>query len=326
MGLLEVLQDISLPFFRLRGPLEELANVGFMFLVLQVLRTVTGLVGVALIELFCHTGPMEVHERRKLSSYIWYAAYYSVITVWGAHLFFNVTAWASNIEAVCSWEPVLIAFNRWRTVHIYHCTQVAFYLNYLFAMLVGMDVRRKDQTAFTAHHIITLLLIIFSRNWGYLRVQLAILVLHDAADPWLFFAKIVKLARPLWTLVPDLIMVWFALVFFYTRWFLYLVYPVASCRDGWLRDYGWDWTRDGPASWFEADSKAFVVNGLRVSYYGLAMMLLYALYALHVFWGGFIIKMAWKKLVQGDGKGDENSDDEGDSPDCMTQKNKKKRE
>jgi hypothetical protein len=123
--------------------------------------------------------------------------------------------------------------------------------------------------------------------------------------------KIVKLARPLWTLVPDLIMVWFALVYFYTRWFLYLVYPVASCRDNWLRDYGADWTRSSPDIWFSVDSTKFVVAGFHFSHYGLAMLLLYALYALHVFWGGFIIKMAWKKLVQGDGKGDENSDDEG---------------
>jgi|WetSurMetagenome_2_1015567.scaffolds.fasta_scaffold00274_23 hypothetical protein len=190
MGALAFLWDFSLPFFRLRGPLEELANVGVMFLVLQVLRTLTGLVGVALIELFFHNGPMDFHERKKLSSYIWYATYYSVITVWGTHLFLDVTGWAWEIDKVCSWEPVMTSFATWRTIHIYHCTQVAFYLNYLFAMLVGMDVRRKDQLAFTAHHIITLLLIIFSRNWGYLRVQMAILVLHDAADPWLFFAKV----------------------------------------------------------------------------------------------------------------------------------------
>jgi len=181
-------------------------------------------------------------------------------------------------------------------------------------MVVGIDVRRKDQTAFAAHHVITLLLILFSRNWGYMRVQLAILAIHDAADPWLFFAKIVKLARPLWNVVPDLLMVLFALVFFATRWFAYPLYLVASCRDNWLSDYPADWTRTFPDIWFLADSTRIILAGVHISHYGLAMLLLYTLYALHIFWGGFILKMAWKKLVQGDGKGDENSDDEGSDP------------
>lgn len=106
----------------------------------------------------------------------------------------------------------------------------------------------------------------------------------------------------------------FALVFFVTRWFVYPYYPVASCRDNWLRDYGVDWTRASPHIWWQMDSAQLIVGGFHVSYYGLAMLLLYALYGLHLYWGMFILKMAWKKLVQGTGKGDENSDDEGETP------------
>ena len=205
-------------------------------------------------------------------------------------------------------------------------SQVAFYLNYLFAMWAGIDVRRKDQLAFGAHHVITLLLILFSRNWNYLRVQVAILVLHDAADPWLFFAKIVKLARPSWRVVPDLLMVLFALVFFVTRWFFYPLYLVASCRDNWLRDYASDWTRASPGVWLDVTSSQIIVAGYHVSTYGLAMLLLYALYALHLYWGGFILKMAWKLFVQQTGKGDENSDDEGDGDGEGEGKGKSKKE
>jgi hypothetical protein len=110
-------------------------------------------------------------------------------------------------------------------------------------------------------------------------------------------------------------MVLFALVFFVTRWFLYLLYPVASCRDNWLRDYAADWTRASPDVWLELGSSRIIVAGFHVSTYGLAMMLLYALYGLHIYWGAFILKMAWKKFVQHKGKGDENSDDEGNEGD-----------
>jgi hypothetical protein len=311
MTLLDTLANVSLPLFRLRGPFEELANVGLVFVVLQLLRMGMGTVGVGLVEFFCRAGPMKARERKKLASNMWYAAYYLCVAAWGLHLFYNVTLWAWDADHdVCSWQPVLASFATWRSLHVYHCTQVAFYLNYLFAMAIGIDVKRKDQLAFGAHHIITLLLIIFSRNWGYMRVQLAILVLHDAADPWLYLAKVVKLARPLWNVVPDLLMVLFALVFYVTRWFVYPLYPVASCRDNWLNDYGSDWTRASPAIALGWDTSQLIVAGFHVSYYGLAMLLLYALYGLHIYWGCFILKMIWKKLVQGEGKSDENSDAE----------------
>jgi len=318
MGItLHDLWGLSLPFFRLRGPIEELANVGLMFLVLQFLRMLAGLVLVGFIEFFCHAGPMNAHQRKKLASNAWYAVYYTWAAMWGAHLFFEVTGWANNMEAVCSWESVETNFATWRTLHIYHCTQVAFYLNYLFAMVAGIDVKRKDQVAFAAHHVITLLLILFSRNWGYMRVQLAILALHDAADPLLFYAKVVKLARPLWNAVPDLFMVLFALVFFATRWYLYPLHLVDPCRDNWLRDHAADWTRASPDVWFQPLSNGIILGGFHVSFYGLAMLLLYALYGLHIFWGGFILKMAWKMLVQRKGKTDENSDDEEDQQIAM---------
>jgi len=309
MGVVDLLSRV--PLFRLRGPFEELANVGVMFVVLQLLRMVTGLVGVALIEFFCHNGAMKPAVRQRLASHLWYSTYYLVISAWGLYLFSHATGWMHQIDLVCSWEPVSVAFGTWRSLHVYHCVQVAFYLNYLFAMAAGIDRLRHDWIAYIAHHGITLLLILFSRNWGYLRIQLAILVLHDVADPWISLAKVVKLARPKWNVVADLLMTLFAFVFLATRWYAYPLYYVASCRDNWLRDYGADWTRGSPQVWLDMDSTQTIVAGFHFSHYGSAMLLLYALYGLHLFWGAFILKMAWKKLVQGTGKGDENSDDEG---------------
>jgi hypothetical protein len=318
MGLSEVVA--ALPLFRMRGPFEELANVGVMFVVLQLLRMFTGLVPLAAIEFFCHKGAFTSDDKKKLASNLWYATYYSYMALWGTRLFLEDTGWAYDMDQVCSWQPVAQVFSTWRNLHIYHCVQVAFYLNYVFAMVVGIDVRRKDQWAFAAHHVITLLLILFSRNWGYMRIQLAILALHDLADPLVHFSKVVKLARPLWEVVPDLIMALFALVFYATRWFMFPFYLVASCRDSWLSEYPADWTRASPAIWWQASDAGLVVAGFHVSYYGLAMLLLYALYCLHLYWGGYIFNMAWKKLVLGQGKIDENSDDEGIATDHVTKK------
>ncbi len=123
------------PFFRLRGPFEELGNVGLVFVVLQLLRIALGTVIVAMVELFFCRGAMPVKTRQKLHSAAWYAAYYTVVSMWGAALFVRHTGWAAEIENVCIWESVTASFGTWRSLHVYHCVQVAFYLNYLFAMV-----------------------------------------------------------------------------------------------------------------------------------------------------------------------------------------------
>jgi hypothetical protein len=317
------------PFFRLRGPFEELGNVGLCFVVLQLLRMVVGTLCVAFVEFWCRKGPMKRDERRRLASESWYCVYYTVILVWGYKLFFEMTGWAYDVEGVCGWEPIEVAFSAWRSLHVYHCVQVAFYCNYLFAMVAHIDQLRQDWWAYAAHHLITIGLILFSRNFGYMRVQLAILgessphtpppcpltwtdptVLHDAADPWFSLSKIVKLARPHWVAIPDSIMGFFALVFLATRWFMYPIFLVASCRDNWLRDHPFDWLRIAPDTWWSVGHANILILGVTFSYYGLAMLLLYALYGLHLYWGSYIMLMAWRKLVVGsvpiNSTGDEN--------------------
>jgi len=116
----------ALNFFgHVRGPVEELANVGLVFVIMQLMRIAIGLGGVGIIEFLFHQGAMEPHERKKLASNLWYATYYTFISIWGAYLFIEVTGWSARMELVCSWEPVAVSFGTWRSLHIYHCTQVS---------------------------------------------------------------------------------------------------------------------------------------------------------------------------------------------------------
>jgi len=298
----------GLGFFQLHGPFEELGNVGFCFVILHVLRLLVGFAATSGRH-FAHD-----KDRKKLASYAWYSCYYCVILAWGAWLFYVDKQWGQDMTRVCEWESIQSSMGNASSLHVYHCVQVAFYLNYLFAMVTGIDVKRKDQLAFAAHHVITVLLILFSRNWGYMRIQLATLVLHDAADPFLSLAKMIKAACPTWTWLPDLLMTSFALVFYATRWVLYPLYLVANCREDWRTLYPLDWTRVQDSYTFAASDKGICIGGVFFSYYGLAMLLLYALYVLHVYWGLFILFMAHRKFTgTGSGAsstGDDNSDDE----------------
>ena len=302
----------ELPFFQLKGPFEELGNVGLCFVVLHLMRILLGIA----VERWLPVE--EVKDRKKVASYAWYAFYYSVILTWGLWLFYGVTPWGWNMPQVCRWEPIAQSMGTSRTLHVYHCVQVAFYLDYLFAMVTGIDVHRGDQWAFASHHIITIGLILFSRNMGYMQIQLATLVLHDVADPFLYLGKLIKVALANRPLLSDVFMVTFAVSFYVTRWVLYPLYLVANCREDWKQLFPLDWTRVDPAIWFETTSSHLIVGGVVFSYYGMAMLLFYALYGLHLWWGCSILFMAHRKFTgTGTGKsatGDDNSDDEQQQP------------
>jgi hypothetical protein len=283
--------------FQLGGPFEELANVLIVFVALQLARMAIGAVAIRL----CDVAIEESERCKKIATNAFYAVYYSVAVAMGLYLF-HITGWADR-STICSHEESTISLSKYTLLHVYHCMQVAFYLNYLFAMISGIDNRRKDQWAFQLHHVITIFLILYSRNWGYMRMQLAIFVLHDAADPLLHIAKLAKATTALGKareIVADVILIAFALSFFVTRWFVYPVYLIDSCRAMWAISYPLDWTyvasRDTPLL-IQLLPDALVLVGWRLSYYGLSMLLLYVLFGLHMYWGAYILRIAWKKFL-----------------------------
>jgi TLC domain-containing protein len=287
--------------FRLGGPFEEFANVLIMFVVLQLSRMATGALAVRLFE-FISNEPETEEKRKKIATNAFYGIYYLIASAVGVYLLFYATGWADALT-LCSREDQNISLSKHLLLHVYHCTQVAFYLNYLFAMIYGIDNRRKDQWAFASHHVITIFLILFSRNWGYMRVQLVLFVLHDAADPLLHIGKLVKALRipgreRAISIASDVILAVFALVFFATRWFLYPIYLIDSCRIGWYQMYpdDWTWNMTGHRLLLQMQPDSLVIVGYKLSYYGFSMLLLYALFGLHLYWGTFILRMAWKKF------------------------------
>lgn len=310
---------LNIPLFQLRGPFEELANIFILCVFLHVLRLIVGFFSAVFLEFCCRTGPVSEHTRKKISSNAWYGLYYTCAVISGLLLMYQ-TEWTDR-ETICSYEYAPTSLLRYPWLYIYQCTQVAFYLNYFFAMVTGIDVKRKDQTAFIIHHVATIALIIFSRNWGYMRVQLAILLVHDAADPFLHYAKLIKLARPNAQLIPDVLLVIFAIVFYATRWAIFPAVLVDSCRDMRIAKFPYDWhlvDMEFPLvdrRYFGLTDDYAILWGHRLSFVGMSLGLLYLLFSLHLYWGFYILRMAWVKLNPPAGgymKDDMNSDDEGE--------------
>ena len=121
-------------------------------------------------------------------------------------------------------------------------TAISFYYNielgsYLH-QLMWTEVSRSDSLEMMLHHIVTILLILFSYLTNFTRIGASILLLHDAADIFLESAKIFVYTSKAWKknktmffytdLMATILFAIFALTFFGTRLVLYPRYLVYS--------------------------------------------------------------------------------------------------
>lgn len=284
---------------------ELIFTVACCFLILQVFRTIVGYYATRWI-----IATENQTLRKKVASDAWYSVYYGLAAVVGV-LILYMTGWWNDLEGVCLPIDMNAATIDYPYLDLYHATQLAFYINYLYAMVVGIDNRRKDQTAFLIHHLVTVVLIVFSRLYGYMVIQLTVLALHDAADPFLHMAKTCKRIWPLRTWLSDVLLVIFAVVFFVTRWWIYPWYLIRNCYAAWNLQYPFDW-KFTPG--FADHRYSLCFGDVCASYFGFALNLLPVLYVLNLFWGCYILKMAWIKFVASPTgqKDDVNSDDDSD--------------
>lgn len=284
------------------GPVQELVNVGIMFVLITVFRVILSYLTIICAECLSPKA-LTSAQRKRVASDLWYATYYVIAAFTGTYLLFARLGW-SDQSRVCSWEDAEAVLSTDKLLYAYHCMQVAFYVNYVFAMFSGIDPPHKDYS-YVVHHIITLVLIVFSRNAGYMRIQLGVLVVHDIADPFLHVAKLIKFLRPAARKVYQPIFVAFALVFFATRLYVFPMFLIDNCRLTWNRMHPDDWAYIAspvaspdiiPPAPFSITSSHITVCWFRFSFYGMGVMLLYSLLALHAFWGLKIIQAIFKQV------------------------------
>jgi hypothetical protein len=262
-------------------PMAGIVTTCVFFLLCHWLRSLVAIVSHRLASYYKVT---DERTLKKVYSNAWYATYYSLSFFGGAYLLFFYTKW-HDVEDICVWSQRDVDIATYPMVNIYYYMQTAFYLHYLCALISGMDVKRRDYIAYLIHHVITLSLIFISHNLGYMHVGLAIFVIHDAADPWLHLGKMLK-----YTGAPDLhstmAMVVFMIIFFVTRWFAYPLWIINDCLGHVTQD-----PLDIHAKFFNA-----------------GFIFLMVLFGLHLYWGAYILRMAWSKLVEG--KDNEDINDE----------------
>ena len=231
---------------------------------------------------------MKPERVRKLHENLWYS-------VWHTISFFLVTQQIFG-ESWC--QPMLESWDfRW-TLYGYPHTmpesakavyllELGFWVSCLLFMAV--ESLRKDFIELMVHHIATITLISLSYVYGYYRIGLLVMAVHDVADIFLYSAKICHYLDL--KLSTNVLFVKFVIVFFISR---LLVFPFVI-RVSW-----------GP---FAGDFPEFDYRE-----YGGSLILpsmLSVLQGLHCMWFYLILKMLWKMLnaetkqVEGDIRSDD---------------------
>eukprot|EP00842_Homolaphlyctis_polyrhiza_P004300 jgi/Hompol1/4871/HPOL_001853-RA len=148
---------------------------------------------------------------------------------------------------------------------------------YMFIKIMADNISLLDKTIMLVHHLTTCFLLALSYYFGFARIGAVILTLHDAADPFMEFAKMSLYAGN--EKLADIFFALFAIVFIVTRNIIFPFYVILSIR-----------------------LYAFYPDGSDLPNYSIkysAEAALWILEILHIYWAALIIHMAIKAIRGG---------------------------
>ncbi|PAA64970.1 hypothetical protein BOX15_Mlig001345g2 [Macrostomum lignano] len=116
----------------------------------------------------------------------WYLIYYTVFVTYGLVLQWNEPHFWDSRHLWLDWPQHHLS----RAAFWYYMLELGFYASSLITLTA--DIKRKDFYELTAHHLVTIGLILLSWAFNFTRVGLLTLVIHDAVDPLLSFGKLAK--------------------------------------------------------------------------------------------------------------------------------------
>jgi len=196
---------------------------------------------------------------------------------------------------------------------VVYLVQTAFYVHSIYAS-VFMDVWRTDSIAMLAHHVVTILLLAGSYAMRFHKIWLIVLVTHDICDLFLESAKLCIYLknrknhnnnRQLYDNLSTILFIGFGVSWAVFRLYLYPQRAVLTALCGApLSESGY--SRD------------------LVPTYIFFCSLLTFIFILDVHWFLLILKLAYRMLFAGEGVEDirEDSEEEGDQQDVITNNNK----
>ncbi|XP_065057298.1 ceramide synthase 1-like [Rhopilema esculentum] len=160
-----------------------------------------------------------------------------------------------------------------------YAAETGFYIHGIYGTIF-MDIWRDDSVMLLLHHVLTISLIVFSLGLRYHKIGLVVLFLHDIADVFLEFTKIIKCfqnreksKKSIYSIITSLGFVFFASAWIGCRIFIYPLIVLYST--------GYEARNELPDAPFY-----FFFNGL-----------LWILFCMNVWWSYFIILLIFRIIV-----------------------------
>ncbi|KAK4524040.1 hypothetical protein GAYE_SCF01G1939 [Galdieria yellowstonensis] len=238
-------------------------------------------------------------RRRKICENIFYTVFY-IFSFWYGVIVITKENWTVDPrESIIRefWTPFPVPMSS--LFRSYYLMEAGYYCGAL--LFLSFDTKRSDFMEFVIHHSSTIFLVLISYIFGYVRVGLYILCLHDASDILLYLAKVLYYVR--WN-ADVYVFSFFVIVFYLTRLVLYprVVWSVAVDTLRMVLEK--PWFNHWAAHW-----------EFYLLHYFLCLIALVILQLLHCFWFSLALRMVYRTLsasteaLRQDG-GDIRSDDE----------------
>lgn len=151
-------------------------------------------------------------RRRKICENIFYTVFY-IFSFWYGVIVITKENWTVDPrEAIIRefWTPFPVPMSS--LFRSYYLMEAGYYCGAL--LFLSFDTKRSDFMEFVIHHSSTIFLVLISYIFGYVRVGLYILCLHDASDILLYLAKVLYYVR--WN-ADVYVFSFFVIVFYLTR-------------------------------------------------------------------------------------------------------------
>lgn len=168
-----------------------------------------------------NTSPNEKNKiRNKIFGSLYRGSVYTFLSCYGIfcisqeHYIFNF------FEYTLTWKDNVIPFR----VRMYYYFEISHYISSI--LFIFVEPIMSDFYQMLLHHFITLTLLFISYHVNLLRYGMAIMLLHDIADPFMEIAKIFVYSGK--QKIADCMFLAFAFVFITTRCFVFptcLVFP-----------------------------------------------------------------------------------------------------
>lgn len=221
------------------------------------------------------------NQLTKFSESAWQMVFYSTSFAYGMVIMWNKAYFWDTKEIWRGWPEHHVTTD----VYWYYMVELGYYWTALAT--VFSDTKRKDFREMLLHHLVTIVLMVFSWSLNFARVGALILVLHDAVDPVFHLAKIGSYTKI--RSISDPAFVLFMAVWFVTRLVLYPFRIVYS-------------------NLVELEAACGISPALR----GLQGCLL-VLQILHVIWSYFIVKVALRVVFKGNRQDSRSDSEESDA-------------